>query len=64
MITSVFLSVVMVFSFPDGTHATKTETHQFTGPTAIEYCINASGRLNSKNTADHILVIKATCIPS
>jgi hypothetical protein len=60
------LSVIFVFNFTDGTQAVQHLQHQFTGPTAIEYCQNSQIRLNARNklnatTGDDTIVIHAEC---
>jgi hypothetical protein len=58
----VFLSVVLIFNYPGGGQTIEQFGYQFTGPTAIEYCQNAQGRLKNKNTGDQIMVVQARCI--
>ena len=61
-IHGVVLSIVLIFNYPDGQQTIEQFTHQFVGPTAIEYCNNAQIRLNNKNTGDDIMVVNARCI--
>jgi hypothetical protein len=56
------LSVVLVLNCPDSGQTIEQFTHQFTGPTAIEYCNNAQGRLKNLNNSDNIMVIHSSCI--
>ena len=54
------LSVLLILSYPDGGQTIEQWTHQFVGPTAIEYCQNAKDRLHAA-THDPIISIHASC---
>jgi hypothetical protein len=52
----------LILNYPDGEQTIGQYEHLFTGPTAIQDCQNAKGRLNNKNTGDQIMVVQASCI--
>jgi hypothetical protein len=56
------LSVVLILNYPDNGQTIEQFEHQFTGPTAIEYCNSALRRLKHLNTTDNIMVINVNCI--
>lgn len=52
---------VLTFHYADGTTATLQTYHQFTGPPAIELCINARDRANSETSAG-LITVHASCV--
>lgn len=56
----VILSVIMIVNYSDGGQTIQQFQHQFSGPTAIEYCQTAKDNLNSVNN-DSIIVFHASC---